>query len=58
MPPTMRISLLLIAVMLGSMLLVGCGSVNDRNARQRNAARLNPHDPMMTSKYLKSRSGR
>ena len=57
MPSTMRISLLLIAAILGSMLMLGCGSVNNRNASQRNAARLNPKDPMMTSKYLNRRSG-
>jgi len=53
---TMRISLLLIAVLFSSMLL-GCGSVNSPSASQRNAARINPHDPMMTSHYLNSRAG-
>jgi len=52
----MRITLLLTAVVFCSM-LVGCGSVNNRSASQRNAARINPHDPMMTSRYLNSRSG-
>jgi hypothetical protein len=38
---------------LGAMLL-GCGSVNDKH---RTPSRMNPHDPMMTSRYLKDRSG-
>jgi len=48
----MRISLLLIAAMLGSMLL-GCGSVNNHQATQTRT--MNPHDPMMTTRYLNSR---
>jgi hypothetical protein len=52
----MRVSLLLIAVIFCSM-FVGCGSVNNRNSSQRNAARLNPHDPMMTTRYMQRRSG-
>jgi hypothetical protein len=49
----MRVSLLLIVAVLGTM-LVGCGSVNDKH---RTRAGLNPHDPMMTSRYLQNRSG-
>jgi uncharacterized protein YceK len=56
MPTTMRVSLLLIAVLFSS-LLAGCGSVNSPNTPQRNAARINPHDPMMTSHYLNARNG-
>jgi len=52
----MRISLLMIAVFFGSMLM-GCGSVNSPSSSQRNAARLNPHDPMMTTRYLNTRTG-
>jgi hypothetical protein len=54
MPATMRVSLLLIAAIFCSMLL-GCGSVNDKH-RMRTG--LNPHDPMMTSRYLTNRAGR
>ena len=50
----MRIPLLLIAAILGSMLL-GCGSVNNKH---RTPTRMNPRDPMMTSEYLKHRNGR
>ena len=35
-------------------MLLGCGSVNDKH---RTRAPLNPHDPMMTSRYLQNRSG-
>ena len=56
MPPTMRIPLLMIAVLFGPMLM-GCGSVNSPSSAQRNAARLNPHDPMMTTRYLNTRTG-
>jgi len=52
----MRVSLLLIAVLFSSVLM-GCGSVNSPNTQQRNAARINPHDPMMTTRYLNARNG-
>ncbi|HEV8379942.1 MAG TPA: hypothetical protein VGP99_13910 [Tepidisphaeraceae bacterium] len=48
----MRISLLLIAAIFCSMLL-GCGSVNNNQTRQRP---INPHDPLMTTRYLNSRA--
>jgi len=49
----MRTSLLLIVAMFATMLL-GCGSVNDKH---RTPARLDRHDPMMTSRYMQKRSG-
>ena len=53
MPGTMRISLLLIVAIFGVM-LVGCGSINDKH---RTPARINRQDPMMGSRYLQTRSG-
>ena len=53
----MRISHLLIAVIFCSMFL-GCGSVNNRQSSAKKAARINPHDPMMTTRYLNSRTHR
>ncbi len=52
MPLTMRISLLLIVAIFGSMLL-GCGSVNNHQASQPRT--INRHDPMMNTHYLNSR---
>jgi hypothetical protein len=53
----MRISLLLIAAVL-FVPLAGCGSVNQNRSPQQKAARLNPKDPLMTSRYLKQRETR
>jgi uncharacterized protein YceK len=50
--PTMRITLLLTAVVLGSMLL-GCGSVNNHQASQPKS--INRSDPLMNTHYLNSR---
>ena len=52
MAATMRITLLLTGVVFCSM-IVGCGSVNNNQTRQRP---INPHDPMMTTRYLNSRA--
>ncbi|HEV8606332.1 MAG TPA: hypothetical protein VGQ99_13250 [Tepidisphaeraceae bacterium] len=51
----MRISLLLAAAVLCSMML-GCGSLNKNQTPQQKAARINPHDPMMTTRYLTNRT--
>jgi uncharacterized protein YceK len=51
----MRISHLLAALFICSLVL-GCGSVNRRQTPQQKAARINPHDPMMSSNYLKTRT--
>ena len=51
----MRISHLLATIFVCSLFL-GCGSVNKHQTPQQKAARINPHDPMMSSHYLKTRT--
>jgi hypothetical protein len=51
----MRISLLLAAALLCSMML-GCGSLNKNLTQQQKAAHINPHDPMMSTRYLINRT--
>ena len=51
----MRISHLLAALFVCSLLL-GCGSLNRQQTPQQKTARINSHDPMMGSNYLKTRT--
>ena len=51
----MRISHLLAIIFVCSLFL-GCGSVNKNQTPQQKNARMNHSDPMMTTRYLKTRT--